>query len=173
MKGHVVGSFLLAGVLAGWSVCAQNLNRPDQRFVQVGIQDAMAQVKLGQLAQEKGTSQVVRDFGARMEADHSKVDDQLKEIASGNNITIPDALRTKGQALYDKLTKLSGAQFDREYMRAMVLEHALDVAAFRRESQSGADIAVRDFATKTLPQLEENLRIARDDSAKLGISAAK
>jgi putative membrane protein len=173
MGRHFVGSSLLAVVLAGGSASAQNLNRVDQRFVQLGIQDAMAQVKLAQLAQQNGSSQVVRDFGARMEADLSKVNDRLKEIASSNSVTIPDTLRTKDQALYDRLSKLSGAQLDREYMRAMVLYNVMDVAAFRRESQSASDATVRDLATKTLPVLEENLKIARDDSTKLGISAAK
>lgn len=116
---------------------------------------------------------MVKDFGARMEAHQSKVGDQLKEIASSNSVTIPDMLRTKDQALYDRLSKLSGQQFDREYMRALVVDRALDVAAFRRESQSAADLTVRDLATKMLPAMEEHLRLARDDSAKLGISAAK
>jgi putative membrane protein len=173
MRVHFAGSLLLAYTLTGGSVCAQSLNRVDQRFLQLGIQDAMAQVKLAQLAQERGSSQVVRDFGARSEADQSKLNDGLKELASGNGITIPDTLRTKDQALYDRLSKLSGAPFDREYMRAMVLYQVLDVAAFRRESQSAADATVRDLATKTLPALEKNLTIARDDSAKLGISASK
>ena len=172
MKGHFA-ALLLAAALTGGSACAQNLNRVDQRFVQLGIQDATAQVKFAQLGQEKGSSQVVRDFGARSEADQSKLVDELKEIASSNNVTVPDTLRTKDQALYDRLSKLSGAQFDREYMRAMVLYHVLDVAAFRRESQSASDVAVRDLAAKTLPALEKNLTIARDDSAKLGISASK
>ena len=173
MKGHFANSLLLAGALACGTVRGQNLNRPDQRFVQVGIQEAMAQVKLGQLAQERGSSQIVKEFGARMEAHQGKVGDQLKEIASANSVTIPDQIRTKDQTLYDRLSKLSGAQFDREYIRALVVDRAVDVAAFRRESQSAADITVRDLATKMLPAMEEHLRLARDDSAKLGISAVK
>lgn len=133
----------------------------------------MAEVKLGQLAQEKGSSQTVKDFGTRMVADHSKANEELKAVASSKNVTVPDTLNSKDQALYDRLSKLSGPQFDREYMRAMVRDHEQDVAEFRRESQSASDPQVKNFAAKTLPTLEEHLKMAREDNSKIATSASK
>jgi len=172
-KGQVIYSFLLVGALAGGNAYAQNLNRPDQRFVQTAAQGGLAEVKLGQLAQEKGASQTVKDFGSRMVADHSKANDKLKEIASSKNVSVPDSLSSKDQALYDRLSKLSGPQFDREYMRSMVRDHEQDVAMFSRESQSASDSAIKDFASNTLPTLEEHLKLAQEDNSKLASRAAK
>jgi len=172
-KGHVIYSFLLVGALAAGNSYAQNLNRPDQRFVQTAAQGGMAEVKLGQLAQEKGASQTVKDFGARMVTDHSKADDQLKGIATGKNVSLPDTLNSKDQALYDRLSKLSGPQFDREYIHAMVRDHEQDVALFRRESQSASDPAVKNFASRTLPTLEEHLKLAEADNSKLASRASR
>lgn len=172
-NGQVIYTFLLVGALAGVSTYAQELNRPDQRFVKTAAEGGMAEVKLGHLAQEKGASQTVKDFGARMVADHSKANDELKGIASSKNVSLPDSLSTKDQTLYDRLSKLSGPQFDREYIHAMVRDHEQDVAEFRRESQSASDPAIKDFASKTLPTLEEHLKLAREDNAKVGSSAAR
>jgi putative membrane protein len=173
MRNGLVISFLSVGALAGGRAYTQDLNRPDQRFVQTSAQSDMGEVKLGQLAQEKAVSQTVKDFAARMVADHSKAGQQLKEIASSRNVTLPDYLSSKDQALYDRLSKLSGQQFDREYMRAMLSDHVMDIAAYRRVSLSAADPEVRDFASKNLPTVEEHLKLAQDDNSKRGASAAK
>jgi len=140
----------------------------DNKFIVEAGQGGMAEVKLGQLAQEKASNPAVKEFGAQMVTDHSKANDELKGIASQKSVAIPDSLTSKDNALYNRLSALSGDQFDHAYIAAMVKDHQTDVAEFRKESQSGKDSDVKSFATKTLPTLEHHLQMAKDAQMKLG-----
>ncbi len=133
----------------------------DASFAKEAAEGGMAEVKLGQLAEDKGASQQVKDFGKRMVDDHSKADDQLKSAASSDKIALPDKLNTKEQAEYDRLSKLSGTAFDRAYARDMLRDHETDVAAFRREANDGKDASIKNFASQTLPTLQDHLKTAR------------
>jgi putative membrane protein len=104
--------------------------------------------------------------------DHSKANDELKSIAASKGITLPTSLSAKEQATYDRLTKLSGAEFDRAYMKDMVEDHVKDVAMFEKEAKNGKDADVKAFADKTLPTLREHLQMARDVNAKVNANAA-
>ena len=66
--------------------------------------------------------------------------------------------------------KLSGAAFDQAYMKAMVSDHVEDVNEFKTESKSGKDADVKAWAAKTLPTLEEHLKMARDTNGAVGTS---
>jgi putative membrane protein len=133
----------------------------DASFAKEAAEGGMAEVKLGQLAEDKGASQQVKDFGKRMVDDHSKADDQLKSAASSDKIALPDKLNTREQAEYDRLSKLSGTAFDRAYARDMLRDHETDVAAFRREADDGKDASIKNFASQTLPTLQDHLKTAR------------
>jgi putative membrane protein len=93
--------------------------------------------------------------------DHSKANDELKEIASSQGIQVPDKLSAKDEMTKERLSKLSGEQFDKAYMSDMVKDHTKDVADFQRESQSGKDPQVKEFASKTLPILQSHLKEAK------------
>lgn len=134
----------------------------DTEFAKMAAQGGLAEVKLGQLAEEKGTTQTVKDFGKRMVADHSKADDDLKTAASNDKIALPTEMSAKDQAAYDRLSKLSGEAFDRAYARDMVRDHSADVAEFRLESKDGKDASIKDFAAQKLPTLEDHLKQARE-----------
>jgi putative membrane protein len=102
----------------------------------------------------------VKKFGQRMVDDHGKGEDELKSIAQHRGITLPSDLDPKDKALMTRLSKLHGATFDRTYIRNMVTDHKQDVAAFRRESTSGKDPEVKEWAARMLPTLEEHLKEA-------------
>jgi len=138
----------------------------DQAFVKAAARGGLAEVELGKLAQQKASSNDVKQFGERMVADHSKANDELKSLAESKNITLPTTMSARDQALYDRLSKLSGEAFDRAYIRAMVRDHRKDVNEFRREARSGRDPDVKAFASKTEPTLEEHLKQAREINQK-------
>jgi putative membrane protein len=125
---------------------------------------SMAEVELGRLATQKASSPEVKQFGQRMVDDHTKANDELKTLAQGKSITIPTDLDAKHQATRDRLSKLSGAAFDRAYMQEMVADHRKNVDEFRKQSQSGKDAEVKAWAAKTLPTLEEHLKMAQSAS---------
>ncbi len=135
---------------------------PDQRFVMNALKGGMAEVELGKLAADKGTSDEVKRFGQRMVDDHSKAGDELKALAASKNITPPTDIDAHDKALEAKLKGLSGVAFDQAYMEAMVNDHVKDVSDFRTESKSGKDPDVKAWAGKTLPTLEDHLKSARD-----------
>ena len=133
----------------------------DTQFAKAAAEGGMAEVKLGQLAEDKGDSQVVKDFGKRMVADHTKIGEELKTTAAGDKLTLPMTLSAHDQAAYDKLSKLSGAAFDRAYARDMVHDHITDIAAFKTEAKDGKNTGIKTFASNALPTLEEHLKLAR------------
>jgi putative membrane protein len=139
-----------------------SVSTSDRRFVRGAAQGGMAEVELGKLAAEKGSTDEVKKFGQRMVDDHSKAGDQLKQIASEKGITVPQQLSAKDRALKDRLSKLSGEDFDKAYMSDMVKDHTQDVADFQRESNAGTDSDIKDFAAKTLPTLQDHLRQAKE-----------
>jgi len=128
-------------------------------FIKEAGAGGMAEVKLGNLAIERASSDDVKNFAKRMVDDHTKINNDLQKVAQKKNVTLPTELNAKDQALYDRLSKLSGKEFDRAYMEAMLTDHRADVAAFQRETKSG-DADVRDFATRSLPTLEQHLASA-------------
>jgi putative membrane protein len=97
--------------------------------------------------------------------------DELKSIASQKNVTLPTQLDAKHQAMHDKLSKMKGDAFDRAYMRHMVTAHQQAVALFQKESTSGKDAETKAFAGKTLPTLQEHLKMARDANSKVAGAA--
>jgi putative membrane protein len=137
------------------------MSTSDKKFVRDAAQGGMAEVELGKLATEKASSDDVKKFGQRMVDDHTKANDQLKQVASREGVQLPEKLNAKDQMTKERLSKLSGAEFDRAYMSDMVKDHTKDVADFQRESNSGMDPAVKDFASKTLPTLQDHLREAK------------
>jgi len=122
----------------------------------------MAEVKLGQLAQQKGSSSAVKDFGKRMERDHSKANDELKEAASKNGLTLPTDVDKSEESKYNRLSGMTGAAFDKAYARDMVTDHQKDISEFEKEARSGKDADLKNFASKTLPTLQEHLKMAQD-----------
>jgi putative membrane protein len=144
----------------------------DAHFAKEAAQGGMAEVKLGQLAQDKGSSDSVKSFGKQMVDDHTKAGDKLKEVASRENITLPTDISAKDQATYDRLSKLNGAAFDRAYARDMVKDHETDVAAFQKEANSGRDDSLKGFASETLPTLQDHLKQAKEMMRSVGGTSA-
>ncbi|MFZ0200657.1 MAG: DUF4142 domain-containing protein [Candidatus Sulfotelmatobacter sp.] len=149
----------------------EKVSASDKKFVKQAAEGGMAEVELGKLAAEKASNPDVKKFGQRMVDDHTKVNDQLKEVASSQGIDLPDKLTAKDEMTKEHLSKLSGEQFDRAYMSDMVKDHTQDVADFQRESNSATDPAVKQFAQKTVPILEDHLKEAKEIAPTTSASA--
>jgi putative membrane protein len=132
----------------------------DSAFAMKAAHANMAEVELGKLALDKAMSDTVKKFAQMMVDDHSKALDELKGLAGPKNITLPTAIDAEHKKLSDRLSKMSGAAFDRDYMQAMVDGHRKVAADFRKESQSGSDAELKSWAGKTLPTVEAHLKQA-------------
>jgi putative membrane protein len=137
----------------------------DRTFMKKAAAGGLAEVELGQLATQKASSPEVKQFGQRMVDDHSKANDQLKQIASQKGVALPDKLDAKDAATKARLEKLSGEEFDRAYMKDMVADHTKDVTEFRTEARNGRDPEVKNFASRTATTIEDHLKQAKSISA--------
>ncbi len=132
----------------------------DRNFVMDAAMGGMQEVELGRMATQKGASDAVKQFGQRMVDDHSKANQELMNLAQGKGITLPTTLDEKHQKEVTKFSNLTGADFDREYTKLMVSDHRKDVSEFEKESTHATDADLKEFATKTLPTLQEHLKMA-------------
>jgi putative membrane protein len=103
----------------------------------------------------------VKQFADRMVADHTKANDEVQALAMSNGVKLPEGPDKKHVKEKDKLAKLSGPDFDRAYMRAMVKDHKEDVEDFRKQAKAKKPNDVNAFAAKTLPVLEQHLSMAQ------------
>lgn len=138
----------------------------DSAFMRTAAMDGMAEVDHGRLAVQNAESSDVKQFAQRMVDDHGKANSELKSLASQKSVTLPIELDAKHKAMHDKLSKLSGAGFDKAYMSHMVTAHKEAVALFEREAKNGTDAEAKSFAEKTLPTLREHLKMAQDVSQR-------
>lgn len=152
---------------------SQSLSADDRHFATRAAEAGMGEVELGKLAEQKAENKQVKQFGARMVHDHSQANDRLKQIAATGNMTLPMRLETSAQKDLDKLTKLSGEQFDRAYISKQVSGHEKLIKEFKKEAQSGKDADLRAFASNTLPTLEEHLQLAKSAQQAIQDEAAK
>lgn len=137
------------------------LARADRKFVEEAGQGGLAEVEHGRLAAQRATHAQVKQFAQRMVQDHGKANDELKTIAAARGITLPTTVDRKHHRQMDKLGKLGGADFDREYMKQMVDDHKQTVSSFEKQAKSGKDGDLKSFAIKTLPTLKEHLTSAQ------------
>jgi len=146
---------------------ANRMAMGDSTFATKAAAGGMAEVKLGELAKTNASSADVKSFGERMVTDHSKANEQLKQIATTKGMTLPTSLNAKDQATYDRLSKLNGAEFDAAYMKDMVADHKTDVSEFKKEADKGTDTDLKQFASSTLPTLQEHLQMAESTASKV------
>ncbi len=139
----------------------------DLSFMNEAAPGGMAEVELGRMAASQGMSKEVKAFGQKMVEDHSKANQELMQLAQQKKVMLPPDVMPKHKETMAKLSKLKGADFDREYVKAMVEDHEKDVAAFDNEAKTGADADVKAFATKTLPTLQMHLQMIREIGSKM------
>lgn len=133
--------------------------------------DNMAEVKLGQLAINRGISADVRRFGKMMVDDHTMAQNQLADIAARLKIKLPGQLDAKSRATYTKLSRLNGRKFDEAYKAEMVRSHAKDLQVLRSAARYNTIQALREYAMMHAPIIEGHL--AKAKSMSVGMSTLK
>jgi putative membrane protein len=146
----------------------KNQSKQDQAFVDEAARGGKMEVDLGRLAEQNASDAEVKQFGARMVKDHTKLNTELGTVAKSIGLTVPTALSAEQQTEYAKLAKLSGAKFDKAYMDLMVKDHTSDLAAFQKEEAATQNQKLKGAVAKAIPIIQEHLNMAKSDSAKLG-----
>jgi len=130
----------------------------DQQFMTEAIQGDLAEVNMGKLAQQKGQSDRVKQYGQMLEQDHSEHLQKAQQIASQDGLKAPSEPNAMQQSMYQKLSSMPADKFDAAFSRDMVRDHEKDIAKYRKEANSGSPLA--DFAKQTLPVLQKHLQSA-------------
>lgn len=189
MKKIVSTGFLASALLFGVASCnqeqgaveeaqetneqmAEDTQMEDQMtelsdFMTKAASGGMMEVELGRMAQEKAQSQEVKDFGQMMVNDHSKVNDQLKQLAQQKNIMLPDSMGEKHMEHVNELREKTGAEFDKAYMELMVEDHQEDVDTFQNAADNLQDAEVKSFASSTVTTLQQHLDRAKQINDKM------
>jgi putative membrane protein len=139
----------------------------DSVFIQKASSVGLLQVKLGQLAEKKGTSPAVVEFGKRMVTDYSKANEELKAAAKSAGFAAPVLLR-QDQQTFDLFNRTGRSSFDKAYMAEMVKQHREEVRLFQGESAGGRVQSLKQLAARMLPEMEQRLSLATETAGSVG-----
>lgn len=154
----VMGSCAFCGLLAAQTSA---LNNMDKKFLDMAANTNMTEAHVGQMAQADASAASVRDFGQKLVRDHSNAYESLTELASKVGASIPKGINVQRDRSVEALARLKGSNFDRSFLRNEVRDHQMAIAAFRREAEHGHDAAVKAYAAKMVPVLQDHLHIAQ------------
>jgi len=166
--GRVVNFVTPLGIMILALAFACSSAKDSAGFAADAAQGGMTEVELGKLAIQRGVDPTVKEFGQRMIADHSRGNNELKAVAAKKNIELPSDLSSTQKSTIDRLSKLSGTEFDKEYMSDMVKDHEEDVEEFQTQANKGTDAEIKAFAGKALQTLQSHLQMAREVAKKIG-----
>jgi putative membrane protein len=148
----------------------KKMSAKDTKFIENAAAGGQMEVDLGKNAVEKGSSDDVKKFGQTMVDDHSKANDELKQLASQKGVDLTksmDKAMKKSEKQIEKLNKDTGEAFDKAYMDGMVKDHEKDVKEFEEASKDADDADLKAWAGKTLPTLQSHLQTAKDIQGKM------
>lgn len=148
--------------VAGPSWAQDGLSPAGKLFLKDAASIDQMEIRLGQLAREKGSSREVRDFGDRMVLDHANANDELQVIAGGNNLKLPGQVERKHRVTIVRLSKFSGSEFDRNYLLAVVKSHSRNITRLKKAMKDLDDQELKAWGARNLPILEQHLRHARE-----------
>lgn len=144
------------------------VDNADSMFLRHATEINLSEIYLGELAQQKASATPVKEFAQRMITDHTNAQHNLNVLAARENVILPDQVDAKDMALYARLAKLPGTDFERAYINAMVEGHTQALSQFKNEAKNAASSDVRTFANDTLPMLEEHLKLAHQTAVEIG-----
>ena len=128
-------------------------------LIKNGVESGNAEVKLSRLAEKQSQNAKVVDFAKMMITDHTAMGDELKKLAADKKVNTSDTLTLEHMHLITSLSKKTGAEFDKEYMQAMVADHKRAIEVFKAAANN-TDVTVNNFAGKNIPKLEGHLEEA-------------
>lgn len=138
-----------------------------KKFAMAAATGGMMEVQLGNVAMKNSATQSVKDFGKMMVDDHTKINDQLKDLASKKMIDLPSTVTSDQQKEIDNLSKKTGADFDKAYVKMMIDDHKKDIADFKKNGDKLTDSDFKTFIMNALPTLQKHLDAIQAIKAKM------
>ncbi|MBA2248884.1 MAG: DUF4142 domain-containing protein [Chitinophagaceae bacterium] len=137
------------------------VSKESSEFVMKAASGGMMEVELGQMAQQKAKSQRVKDFASMLVTDHTNANNELKSLATANNVSVPTTMMTDHQKHVDMMKNKTGTDFDKAYISMMVADHKEDIEQYKKEANATSNDAFKGFAAKALPVLQKHMDSAQ------------
>jgi len=146
----LIGLMMLAGLAAPCLGQAADLSKSDLKYMTESAQGLQSELKLGAMAEQRAGDEGVRNFGKQMVADHGKDLQELQRLAKQKQVKLPDTLNADQSREAGKLEKLSGKDFDREYVKYEIKDHKEDIKEQKEVLKKTHDPELKNFADKEL-----------------------
>jgi putative membrane protein len=180
MKAFTKGLLLAALAMLMHPLAARAEDRPiverktpdkepttDQEFLIKAITANIAEIRFGEKTLKESDNKDVRNFAKMMIDDHTKIKDDLMKVAKGMKLAVVEGLEKNTREEMARLSKLKGADYDREYMQCMVQEHEKASKLFHTWAKKASDSELREISSKGATKADEHLRRAKEIVAKL------
>jgi putative membrane protein len=175
MRSQLLAATIIAGALivpglamaqeatgtAAETPTATDMQQADVEFATKAAAAGEAEVALAKVGIDKATDPEVKAFADRLVQDHTKANDQLTQIMQAKSMEMPAADPAEAKAEHDRITALSGTEFDREFMMHWVSSHEKGIELYSSEAEAGKDAELKQFAADTVPTLREHLDEAK------------
>jgi putative membrane protein len=139
----------------------------DKKFLAMAAQSDVNEIKLSELATDKATNPAVKAFAKKMITEHKAMTASMKPFADSWGLTPPTDVDSDHQDEWNKLNGLSGADFDKEYIDAMVSDHAKALDAFTSEAKDTKDAKFKAAVIKGKTHVAAHKNMAYDLKKKL------
>ncbi len=155
--------FCLLGAFLSVRVPAQSdrLSANDKDFIELAGEMNIAAVRLGQMAQANSTTQKLKDFGLKVEHEHTADLDKLTAVANKVGGIAPNSLDDVHKNVIKRVHAAKGSSFDHAFLKAMVNQHESALVSFHREADHGFNQDLQAYAKAAIPHLEEHLKEAK------------
>ncbi|WP_181447026.1 DUF4142 domain-containing protein [Streptomyces sp. NTH33] len=165
----VTVSVVAAAVLSpGTALAASSPSPQDITWMKTSAAGDLFEIQGGRMAQTHAHSAAVKQFGARLVADHTKSLGSMKKLAAQMKVTLPTAPDSKERAELARLSSLHGAAFDKQYVKTEISDHKMDISDAKKQISTGSNRQVINEARKDLPVLQAHLKLAEQTQSKVG-----
>jgi putative membrane protein len=132
-----------------------------KEFIEKAVRGNIAEIKLGELAEKQGKYEPVQALGKSLQTDHANALERSESIAKDMGLNVPREPTKDAKQTYDRLAKLSGAEFDKAFIKAAIEDHEKDIELYSEQAKESENKKVVEYAEVTLPALKKHLDMAR------------
>lgn len=166
LLGMVAGLHAVAGDDAAAQAterrtAAVMLSADDKTFIETALKGGIAEVQEVELAQKKAANPQLRTAAAQLEKEHKALNTELSRIGTQYGVALPKEPSAERKALYDKLQKLEGEQFDAQFLKAGSEAHQKTIALFESTQANSTNPEIKALAGNTLPTLKKHLSMLK------------
>lgn len=144
------------------------LDQIDQKFLSYAAEDNQAEIQLCLIAEKRAANPALKAFARLMVDDHVEVESRLAALANELRANLPDEIGQDGQETLSKLKPLGGREFEAKFMQAQIKDHSDDIEKYSKQQSATKNERIRQFATETIPILQQHLALARAVDAQIG-----